>query len=158
MASIGRATANGIIPTRIEMRGLKSALRISVFRWARGKDSREVQQTPMLHPFGKIHLEQIDRCAADFRFADDQHIIPLEMSVPVVCARIEEWNQFIRNRIVRGDIAALEIVTSRAGPAEVFESCRPVVLLRSDVVCLVRQQRASLRQLAIFAPITGAQP
>jgi hypothetical protein len=78
------------------------------------------------------------------------------MVAPHVRPWIEQRDKFACQRIVRRRVTSLEIIAPRAGSAEIVESCRAAMLLRTNVIGFVRKRRALLRQSAILASVAGA--
>jgi hypothetical protein len=49
---------------------------------------------------GVVDVQNVDGCSADRRFADKFGTVLFEVFAPVVCARIEQPDEFIRFGIV----------------------------------------------------------
>lgn len=91
-----------------------------------------------------------------FSFEDRTHIE--KMIVPGICSRIEERNEISRNWIVAGGIWPFGTVAIGASYTGVFHGCLAAVLLRSDMIQFMRQERLGLRKQAILALSPGPFP
>jgi hypothetical protein len=80
------------------------------------------------------------------------------MCIPVIRSWIEERHQLIRQRVVSGDVAALEIIATSAGQAQILGRRSAAMLLRANVIRLVTQNGARLREPAILAAIACSLP
>lgn len=88
------------------------------------------EQLTLVYDAAAIQVECRDGRAANGREADQQSeiIAPRKMFVPVVLARMKEWNDSLGERVNGGGLVVLDIVATLAGARAVvggaFATCR----------------------------------
>ena len=91
--------------------------------------------------------------ASALRLAFENGVVPLEMPLPILAARIEESNDLAGSRIDAGQICSLVQVAWDTGICPIFMTIRTVMDLGDDVIELERQVVVFLRHAAILATI-----
>src|SRR5712692_6666480 len=83
---------------------------------------------------------------------------PREVSIPLVCPRMEEANKLARIRICSGDVRTLVAIAMQAGEGEVFKNSQPSMLTCNDVIDVKGQRINGRRKVAILTSVLGTKP
>lgn len=107
-----------------------------------------------------IQGERFDRGATGWSRADQQRVIgiPGEVFMPVVPARMIEWNGFAGEGIERGDIIVFAAVATLTSQRQVVLGIRPTSGKRDDVFHGETLRRVGFMTDAVFAVLTGTFP
>ena len=92
---------------------------------------------------------------ADGSPAHEVRAVPTEVPFPFVVPRVEELCQCLRDRVEARDVRPLVVVARETGKGEVMLGGGPAVLLRDDVIDLVREVPEAMKPKKV---IIGGQP
>jgi hypothetical protein len=104
----------------------------------------------------RVHVEDVDRRAANSGLTDDGDASPYKMRIPLLSSWMEQLRHFIRVRINTCQIRTFVQVTIDAGQGKVSQLVRAAVFLGDDVLDMqYGERRIFLMELAILAPIAS---
>ena len=98
----------------------------------------------------------MNRGSADGRSAGKCRSCPLEASLPLVRAWMEESNKLIRFWICCGYVRTFVPVAVEAGESEALKNRKPSMLARDDVIDVKRQRIHGSGQVSILTSLMGA--
>lgn len=122
-------------------------------RWVK---PRANQRLPVKHTLLIIELHH-GCCGPPGRCqSDDLRANQLEVFLPALCARIEEWCNVASQGINRSDVRAFSVVAESASQGQILTDCRPAMFERDDMVNLMSLRPVILMQETVFTSFARA--
>lgn len=90
---------------------------------------------------GSIHFQQEDRGSTDTCQSEDVASFHAKMVAPELFPWMKQAHQMITVRIEAREIRAFEQVTVPTGESQICQLIRPAMLLRDDVLNMIRIKR-----------------
>src|SRR6478672_8717002 len=110
------------------------------------------------HALGGVELKGNDGGAASGRHADDFEAVvaPAKVRPPVVAARIEKWNELLRNWIQTVNLIGLEAVADAAGQPQILTDSEAAARPRNEVLEFERRIEQVLLDQTIATAVAGS--